>query len=260
MKIEMTGYNDGKAIAIYSNIKIFPYFAVTLILSLVSMILALVFNLYELMWVFLLPILLLLGMLLNTVVNSHAKGYLKGLKVKHRFCLENGILFKDGKEIKSTEDIKIYKFRKFLFLELKQSYYRIEDSDYITGSRTEFLAQVKFYNKRRVYFDLPEISDEKITDLLFGEIDTKNKLRLFCSSDKKRIVYIYRNANGTYSVGREKMTISDNEERIYTHKYGWWEPEPGDNSISFYGTEEEAFNDIRNELKGFTELTGRNQK
>ena len=56
------------------------------------------------------------------------------------------------------------------------------------------------------------------------------------------------------------MTISDNEERIYTHKYGWWEPEPGDNSISFYGTEEEAFNDIRNELKGFTELTGRNQK
>ena len=56
------------------------------------------------------------------------------------------------------------------------------------------------------------------------------------------------------------MTISDNEERIYTHKYGWWEPESGDNSISFYGTEEEAFNDIRNELKGFTELTGRNQK
>lgn len=44
MKIEMTGYNDGKAIAIYSNIKIFPYFAVTLILSLVSMILALVFK------------------------------------------------------------------------------------------------------------------------------------------------------------------------------------------------------------------------
>lgn len=152
MKVEMTGYNDEKAVALYSVIKTFHPFIVSLIIACVCAVFAIIFKLPQLTLVFVLPGVLLLFMALSYVVNSNYKEFLKGLKTKHDFRLENGILYKDNKEVKSTDNIRLYKFNNFLFLELKKSYYRIPDDEYTTGSRTEFLAQVKKVNGFRIAF------------------------------------------------------------------------------------------------------------
>lgn len=152
MKIEMTGYNDTKAIAIYGNIKMAPYFIGSLIVSCLSLVPAFIFGIYELAFIFLLPALLGIVMITQYIVNRYSKNFLEGKKVKHTFCLENGIFYKDGKEIKNVSDIRLYKFRNFLFIETKKSYYRIANEDYTSGSREEFLSRIKILPKRHVEF------------------------------------------------------------------------------------------------------------
>ncbi len=253
MKTEMTGYNDEKAIAIYSTIKLMPFILGSFIFALVSSIPALIFKIYFLLIPFILPVLLLLCLALNWIVNLNYKRFLNGLSVKHVFCLENGKLLKDGKEVKTTDRIKIYKFKKFLFLELKKSYYRIGNDDFISGNREEFLSQVKFVKRHFVIFTLPQLSEEQIIELLLNEIDPKETEKIFLSPDKRKIIYIFRKDNGIYSVGSKIMKIADEYERLYTKQYGWWIPD-GTGIISFYGTVDEALNDIKSELSGYTEI------
>lgn len=152
MKIEMTGYNDTKAIAIYGNIKMAPYFIGSLIVSCLTLIPTFIFGIYELAFIFLLPALLGIVMITQYIVNCSSKNFLEGEKVKHTFCLKNGIFYKDGKEMKNVSDIRLYKFRKFLFIETKKSYYRIPNEDYTSGSREEFLSRIKILPKRHVEF------------------------------------------------------------------------------------------------------------
>ena len=80
-----------------------------------------------------------------------------------------------------------------------------------------------------------------------------SKERLFYSPDKTRIIYIYKNSSGSYSVGYERMTIADDHERRFINKYDWLEPDYEIGHISFYGTKEEAFNDIKTEVINFIE-------
>lgn len=254
MKIEMFGYNDTKSIAIYSNIKMMPFFIFSFIVSCLTLIPTFIFNTYELLFIFILPGLFIFLMVFQYIVNCLAKNFLEGQKVKHKFCLEDGTLYKDGKEIKRISDIRMYKFRKFIFLELKQSYYRIMNEDYLTGSREEFLSLIRFYPRHYIAFNLPPKTDEEIIAILFKKIELEGKERLFYSQDKKRIIYIYKNSIGSYSIGHEKMVIAYDEERFYSGEYGWWEPEWGNSSISFYGTLDEALNDIKIEIKDFYEL------
>lgn len=152
MKIEMTGYNDTKAIAVYGNIKMAPYFIGSLIVSCLTLIPTFIFGIYELAFVFILPALLGIVMITQYIVNRYSKNFLEGKKVKHTFCLENGTFYKDGKEMKNVSDIRLYKFRKFLFIETKKSYYRIANEDYTSGSREEFLSRIKILPKRHVEF------------------------------------------------------------------------------------------------------------
>ena len=254
MKIEMIGYNDTKTIAIYSSIKMLPFLIVSFIVSLLSLIPLFIFKIYELLYIFILPGLLLFIIVFQYVINSNYKNYLKGSKTKHIFCLEDGTLYKDKKEIKSISDIRLYKFRRFLFLELKQSYYRIMNEDFISGSREEFLSQLRFYPKHYIAFNLPPKTEEEIETLIFSQIETEGKERLFYSLDKRKIIYIYKNSVGSYSIGRETMFIECDEERCYSGKYGWWEPIWNDPTISFYGTLEEALKGIEEEIKDYDEL------
>lgn len=152
MKIEMTGYNDTKAIAIYGNIKMTPFFIGSLIVSCLTLIPTFIFGIYELAFIFLLPALLGIVMITQYIVNRYSKNFLEGKKVKHTFCLENGTFYKDGKEMKNASDIRLYRFRKFLFIETKKSYYRIPNEDYTSGSREEFLSRIKILPKRRIEF------------------------------------------------------------------------------------------------------------
>ena len=179
MKIEMIGYNDTKSIATYGNIKMMPILIASFIISCFSLIPTFAFKIYELLYIFILPGFLMFLMAFQYVVNCCTKSFLKGKNVKHKFCLEDGTLYKDGKEIKSTSNIRLYKFRKFIFLELKKSYYRILDDDYISGSREDFLSQLRFYPRHYIAFILPPKTDEEIVTLLFNEIKMDGKERLF---------------------------------------------------------------------------------
>ena len=155
MKIEMTGYNDTKAIAIYGNIKMTPFFIGSLIASCLTLIPTFIFGIYELAFVFILPALLGIIMITQYIVNCSSKKFLEGEKVKHTFCLDSGTFYKDGKEMKNVSDIRLYKFKKFLFIETKKSYYRIANEDYTSGSREEFLSRIKILPKRRIEFIAP---------------------------------------------------------------------------------------------------------
>ena len=254
MKIEMIGYNDTKAIAIYGNIKMLPYCIFSFAISILLLIPSLIFHIYELLFVFILPSLLLFIMLVQYIINSKDKTFLKNTKTKHKICLEDGQLYKDGKRIKNIDDIKLYKFKSFLFLELKYSYYRIDNNDYLSGSREEFLSNVRYLNKHYIYFDLPKKSNDEIIDLLFNDVNLDGKERLFYSNDKTKIVYIYKNTSGSYSIGYETLTIFDEYERKYLHEYGVWEPSIEDNFATFYESVEAAYNDIKATIKDYIEM------
>ena len=161
LKIEMIGYNDTKAIAIYGTIKMTPFFIASFLMACLSLIPTFVFGIYELLYIFIVPGLLLFLILFQYIGNPCMKGFLEGQKIKHKFCLEDGILYKNGKEVKNISNIKLYKFKKFLFLELKKSYYRIMNNDYIFGSRDEFIAQLRFEHRHYITFNLPPKSDAK---------------------------------------------------------------------------------------------------
>lgn len=254
MKIEMIGYNDGKAIFIYSSLRWIVFFIISLIIFFVASIFAFVYKIYELLLIFSVPLIILIIMeIINfCLINYNTKVFLQGLKIKHKFKLENSILYKDGKEIKNIDYIKIYKFKNRLFLELKKSYYRIENNDYLMGSREEFLSQLFFYKRHFVKFRLPKKTQEEIIDIIFNSIDFNGIEKFFYSKDKTKIIYIYKNSSGSYSVNREQMVIFSDEEYKYLQEYGYYDLY-GDYFASYYGTIQEAYNDIKNEVKDFIE-------
>lgn len=133
MKIEMIGYNDTKAIGLYSIIKITPFVFSSFFISIIISIPAFIFKIYDLLFVFLLPLFLIFIMVMQYLINITNKNFLKDKRIKHKIVLEDGILYKDEKEIKSIANIRLYKFKKILFLELKNSYYRIMNKDFIQG-------------------------------------------------------------------------------------------------------------------------------
>lgn len=149
----MIGYNDGKAMAIYHSLLILPALIVTSLISLVCIVPVIIFKIYWLLLVFILPIILTLVIILNfATIKYNDMVYLSGSVTKHTFELSNGVLFKDGKEIKRMKPIKIRIFKNFIFLELSRSYYRIENNEYIEGSRETFLASLIIDRKHRVSF------------------------------------------------------------------------------------------------------------
>ena len=256
MKIEFYGYNDSRTLAFYSALKMLQIFVVSLIVSLFAIPFAIIFSIYEILYIFIVPGFFLFLVPMVYLINRKYKTFLKGLKVKHKFTLESGYLLKDNKEIKNHDDILIYKFKKFLFLVLPKSYYMIRNTYYIQGSREEFLRLCNFnpYRRHYVVFDLPKKSEEEIVEFLFNtEINELKGERTFYSKDKKRILAICKNAVGSYSPHRYVIDITDEDERMYCKKYGCYIPE-NSGFISFYGTIEEAFNDIKNDLKDYIEL------
>ncbi len=248
MKIEMIGYNDKKAIAMHGIIKTMPFLIISLIVSCFILIPTLIFHIYALLAFFLFPVLLFIFMIMQYTINFKKKD----INQKHIFCLKDGMLYKDGKEMKYISNIKLYKFKKYLFIEWEKIFYRIKNEDYIMGSRDEFLSYISFYSRHSVAFKLPFKTDEEIVDMLFKKIDLEEKERLFYSQDKRKIIYIYKNFLGSYSVGYEKIFIAYDEERYFSGQYGWWEME--NRFISFYGTVEEALKDIQFEIKNFIEM------
>ena len=260
MKIEFNGYNDTKTLAFYDLIKLLQILIVTSLVSMIAVPFAIIFSIYELLYIFILPGGFFIIMPVAYLINSKSTTFLKGVKTKHKFVLDSGYLYKDSRLIKSYSEIKIYKFKKFIFLVLPKTYYIVHNNDYIQGSRDEFLKQCKFslHKKHHVTFDLPYKSEEEIIDFIFG--NTINELkgeRTFYSKDMKRIISIDKNNIGSYSTSMYRIDIFNEEERMHSHIYGQYIPEyiPGRSKVaSFFGTLDEAYNDIKNELIDYIEL------
>ena len=88
----------------------------------------------------LLPALLLLLSFLVLLFERYDENvFLQGERKDHTFRIEDGLIYKDGKEIKLIQSIRIYRYRGFLYMETSHSMFVIKDTDYTDGSRDELI-------------------------------------------------------------------------------------------------------------------------
>ena len=131
--------NGGKAIAIHNHIRVFRAFAVTLPLCLILTVIV-----PSLFLSLLLPAsLLLLSFLVLLFERYDENVFLQGERKDHTFRIEDGLIYKDGKEIKLIRSIRIYCYRGFLYMETSHSMFVIRDTDYTEGSRSELIEWAK---------------------------------------------------------------------------------------------------------------------
>ena len=64
-------------------------------------------------------------------------------KKDHIFEVKNNSLFKDSKEIKLIKSVKIYRYKNFLYMETSHSMFVIQNTDFISGDRDNFLIWAK---------------------------------------------------------------------------------------------------------------------
>lgn len=127
--------NGGKAIAIHNHIRMFRAFAVTLPLCLILTVIV-----PSLFLSLLLPALLLLLSFLVLLFERYDENvFLQGERKDHTFRIEDGLIYKDGKEIKLIRSIRIFRYRGFLYMETSHSMFVIMDTDYTVGSRDELI-------------------------------------------------------------------------------------------------------------------------
>ena len=127
--------NGGKAIAIHNHIRMVRAFAVTLPLCLILTVI------YPPLFLsLLLPTgLLILSFLVLLFEKYDENVFLKGERKDHTFRIEDGLIYKDGKELRLIRSIRIYRYRGFLYMETSHSMFVIKDTDYTVGSREELI-------------------------------------------------------------------------------------------------------------------------
>lgn len=127
--------NGGKAIAIHNHIRMFRAFAVTLPPCLILTVIW-----PPLFLSLLLPAgLLLISFLVLLFEKYDENFFLQGTKKDHTFRIEDGLIYKDGKELRLIRSIRIYRYRGFLYMETSHSMFVIKDTDYTVGSRDELI-------------------------------------------------------------------------------------------------------------------------
>ena len=147
--MKFKGRNGGMAVAIRNHIMLFRAFAVTLLITLVPTIIFVCIN-NSYFWVFLiLPLMLLTISYIVFFFSKHDdRVFLSNQKKDHIFEIKNNSLFKDGKEIKLIQSLKIYRYKKFLYMETSHSMFIIKNTDFISGDRESFLSWAKSFNIR----------------------------------------------------------------------------------------------------------------
>jgi hypothetical protein len=131
--------NGGKAIAIHNHIRMLRAFTVTLPLCLILTVI------YPPLFLsLLLPAgLLLLSFLVLLFERYDENVFLQGEKKDHTFRVTDGVIYKDGREIKLIRSIRIYRYKGFLYMETSHSMFVIRDTDYTEGSRSELIEWAK---------------------------------------------------------------------------------------------------------------------
>ena len=142
--MKFKGRNGGMAIAIRNHIMLFRAFVITLLITLVPTIIFICIN-NSYFWVFLILPLMLLT--ISCVVFFFSKYdeqvFLSNQKKDHIFEVKNNSLFKDGKEIKLIKSVKIYRYKNFLYMETSHYMFVIQNTDFISGDRDNFLIWAK---------------------------------------------------------------------------------------------------------------------
>ena len=142
--MKFKGRNGGMALAIRNHIMLFRAFVITLLITLVPTIIFICIN-NSYFWVFLILPLMLLT--ISCVVFFFSKYddrvFLSNQEKDHIFEVKNNSLFKDGKEIKLIKSVKIYRYKKFLYMETSHSMFVIQNTDFISGDRDNFLIWAK---------------------------------------------------------------------------------------------------------------------
>ena len=142
--MKFKGRNGGMAVAIRNHIMLFRAFVITLLITLVPTIIFLCIN-NSYFWIFLILPLMLLT--LSCVVFFFSKYddrvFLSNQEKDHIFEVKNNSLFKDGKQIKLIKSVKMYRYKKFLYMETSHSMFVIQNTDFISGDRDNFLIWAK---------------------------------------------------------------------------------------------------------------------
>lgn len=146
--IQFYGYNDARAIAAYNKRNLTKMFLIFALICIFISIVAIAIPLYELLYVWGVFIFLLLIVLFASSFSKYDDKILKekGIKTKHLFIIDEFRLFKDNKDIKEKENINFYSYKKYVFLELKKSYYYIpkDELSISINELMEKLREVKF--------------------------------------------------------------------------------------------------------------------
>ena len=142
--MKFKGRNGGMALAIRNHIMLFRAFVITLLITLVPTIIFVCIN-NSYFWIFLILPLMLLT--ISCVVFFFSKYddrvFLRNQKKDHIFEVKNNSLFKDGKEIELIKSVKIYRYKNFLYMETSHSMFVIQNTDFISGDRDNFLIWAK---------------------------------------------------------------------------------------------------------------------
>ncbi|MBE6748235.1 MAG: hypothetical protein E7557_03285 [Ruminococcaceae bacterium] len=146
INVSFYGYNDGKAIRIYNCINLFLPTVISTIASLTLSVLSYVLSNPYLLIIWIIPAILFFTYILCfAFTNYDDRVFLSGSKKKHSFIVENANLIRDGKLVKK-DGIKVYPFKKFVFMITQNTYYRIPNEEFVGISREEFLDFIKCKN------------------------------------------------------------------------------------------------------------------
>ena len=142
--MKFKGRNGGFAVAVYNHILSFRIFVISLLISLVPTIIFICMS-NPYFWVFLIApsMSLVLSFAVFLFVKYDENIFLCGVKKDHIFEIKDDDIYKDNKQIKLVNSIKIYRYKGFLFMETSHSMFTIKNTDYTEGNREELIAWAK---------------------------------------------------------------------------------------------------------------------
>ena len=145
--IEFYGYNNGKAIAIRNQYNMQLASIISSFPCVIVSIVAIIIKEYMLFLCWVLPVFFFILSLIALLFEKYdTEVFLQGEKQKHKFKVDGYKFNKDGKEIKSLDFVKVREYKKFIFLELKQSDYVIYKNE-LACSPKDLIEKIKEIKK-----------------------------------------------------------------------------------------------------------------
>ena len=146
MMVKFYGFNNGKAIAVNNHKNMMNAFWITLLPALILSVIAFIFAPIALIPIWIMPIMFISIAWLVFITEKYDETvFLQGQKKKHEFLIDNGVIYKNGKERKNIRKMSLYKYKKYLLIVFNGGeFYLIPNNAFAEGSRNEFLSKVKF--------------------------------------------------------------------------------------------------------------------